>query len=55
MHQSDTLAWESFDAKDCGPMTLGALQACLDLVFSLGPIDFKRLNNIYTRTSTKPL
>jgi hypothetical protein len=55
LHQVDTVAWEPFDAKGCGPMPLKTLNACLNTLYSDGPIDNKRLNALYTQTAQKPL
>lgn len=55
IHQVNNMGWEPFDRHNCGPMSLRSLQCCLDIVFSKSSIDFKRLNQIYTRTSTRPL
>lgn len=48
-------AWEPFDVLECGPMPLNDLRQCLDTVFTPGPIDFKQLNELYTKTGTFPL
>lgn len=55
VHQQDTVAWEPFDVNGCGPMTLDDLAGCLNMVFSPGKTDIKQLNDIYCKTSTKPL
>ena len=55
IHQVNNRGWEPFDRQACGPMSLGNLERCLDIVFNKASIDFKRLNRIYTRTSALPL
>lgn len=55
LHQVETVAWEPFDVNGCGPMPIDTLQDCLELFFSPGPIDNIQLNELYTKTSTKPL
>lgn len=55
IHQVNNRGWEPFDRQTCGPMSLGSLERCLDIVFNKSSIDFKRLNRIYTRTSALPL
>ncbi|MFQ5963459.1 MAG: hypothetical protein ACE5KZ_04155 [Candidatus Scalinduaceae bacterium] len=47
-------AWEPFDRKNCGSMPLRSLERSLDIIYNKEPIDFKRLNQIYTRTARRP-
>ncbi|NQZ09130.1 MAG: hypothetical protein HRT35_18385 [Algicola sp.] len=55
LHQVDTVAWEPFDVNGCGPMPLKTLEACLNTVYSEGPIDNKKLNDLYTQTAINSL
>ena len=55
LHQVNNRGWEPFDAHNCGPMPLRSLKQCLDIVFNNESIDIKQVNNIYTKTSTRPL
>ena len=51
VHHSDKYGWEPFDRHTVGSMSLKNLERCLEIVFGKSPIDFKRLNKIYTRTA----
>jgi len=55
IHQVNTQDWEPFDIHHRGAMTLRNLERCLDMVFNREAINFKQLNEIYTRTAKKPL
>lgn len=55
IHQVKTQDWEPFDIHNRGAMTLGNLERCLDMIFNRESINFKQLNQIYTRTAKKPL
>jgi len=55
IHQVNTQDWEPFDIHNRGAMTLENLERCLDMVFNKESINFKQLNQIYTRTAKKPL
>lgn len=55
IHQMDNKGWEPFDRHNCGSMALRNLECCLDMIFNKESIDFKRLNQIYTRTAKRPL
>jgi hypothetical protein len=43
--------WEPFDGHACGPMPLGSLRECIDLVFSRAPL--AEINRIYERTGKR--
>jgi len=47
--------WEPFDRHNCGPMSLGDLERCLDIVYDKGSIDIKQLNRIYLKTGREPV
>ena len=55
LHQTDNSGWEPFDRHNCGPMILEDLENCLEMIFDKQPLEMDRLNEIYTRTATKPL
>ena len=55
IHQVNTQDWEPFDIHNRGAMTLKDLERCLDMVFNRESINFKQLNQIYTKTAKKPL
>jgi hypothetical protein len=55
VHQVAESGWEPFDNHNCGPMSLSSLKQCLDLVLNKAPLDIEQVNQIYTRTATKPL
>ena len=55
IHQVNNTGWEPFDQHCCGPMTLIDLKKCLNIIYDKSSIDFKRLNEMYTKTSTKPI
>ncbi|MCJ8270587.1 MAG: hypothetical protein MJK04_14445, partial [Psychrosphaera sp.] len=55
LHQVDTVAWEPFDVNGCGPMPLKTLETCLNTVYKEGPIDNKKLNDLYTQTAINSL
>jgi len=51
----NTQDWEPFDIQNRGAMTLRNLERCLDMVLNKESINFRQLNQIYTRTANKPL
>ena len=53
LHHPPGRGWEPFDRHNCGPMPLGALIECLDLVFYGASAD--KANRIYERTAKAPL
>jgi hypothetical protein len=55
IHQVNTEDWEPFDIHNRGVMTLGNFERCIDIVLNKESINFKQLNQIYTRTAKKPL
>ena len=55
IHQVDNSGWEPFDRHNCGPMSLRNLKQCLNILLNYESIDIKLLNQIYCKTSTKPL
>ena len=55
VHPVNNGDWEPFDIHNRGSMTLKNLERCLDIIFNKESIDFKQLNQIYTRTAEKPL
>lgn len=55
VHQVKTQDWEPFDIHNRGAMPLRDLERCLDMVYNKQSINFKQLNQIYTRTAKKPL
>ena len=55
IHQIQNKGWEPFDRHNCGLMPLRSFEYCLDMIFNNESIDFKRLNQIYTRTANIPL
>ena len=55
IHQVNNKGWEPFDGHNCGPMSLRSLKRCLAIVFNKSLVDFRRLNQIYTRTANNPL
>ena len=55
IHQVNTQDWEPFDIQNRGAMTLRNLERCLGMVFNRESINFKQLNQIYTRTAKMPL
>ena len=55
VHQIGNSGWEPFDAHNCGSMSVRSLERCLDTIFGEDPIDMRQLNELYTRTSSKPL
>lgn len=52
---SGSSAWEPFNKGACGPTPLWNLGRCLDIIYNDKPIDFERLNRIYTRTARSPI
>ena len=55
IHQVNTQDWEPFDMQNRGAMTLRNLEHCLDMVLNRESINFKQLNQIYTRTANTPI
>ena len=55
IHQVNTQDWEPFDIHNRGAMTLRDLEHSLDMVFNKESINFKQLNQIYTKSAKKPL
>jgi hypothetical protein len=55
IHQANIVDWEPFDIHNRGAMTLDNLQCCLDMLFNENPVNFFRLNQIYTETAKEPL
>jgi len=55
IHQVNNAGWEPFDSHNCGPMPLRSFERCLDIIFNKEPLDFKRLNQIYSRMAKRPL
>lgn len=53
VHQENNLGWEPFDRHNCGSMSLGNLNQCLDIIYGPGSRNIERLNRIYTRTAKK--
>ena len=41
--------WEPFDRHNCGPMSLGDLERCLDIAYDKESTDIKQLNQGRTR------
>ena len=52
---ADDLAWEPFSTYNCGPMANNDLKQSLDILLNKSKIDFNHLNQIYTKTASKPL
>lgn len=55
MHGENDQGWEPFDNHNCGNLSLRNLGECLSIIYGKSPIDMKRLNALYTRTSRWPL
>jgi hypothetical protein len=55
VHPVNNSDWEPFNIHNCGPMPLRNLERCLEMIFSNEPIDFIKLNQIYTRMVERPL
>jgi hypothetical protein len=55
IHQMNIIDWEPFDIHNRGAMTLENLECCLNIIFDKDPINFVRLNQIYTETAKEPL
>lgn len=55
LHQAEDRGWEPFDRHNTGSMSIDRLEECLQLVFGNDPIDFEKLNRIYTQTSAAQL
>jgi len=55
IHQVNNSGWEPFDRHSCGLMSIRNLKQCLELIFDKEPLHMECLNQIYTRTATKPL
>jgi hypothetical protein len=55
VHQVENRGWEPFDRHNCGPMPIDSLEECLEIVFGPAPVDFERLNRIYSATAARPL
>jgi len=55
LRQVDNQGWEPFDRHACGYMSLNNLINCLEMIYDNNPIDFHKLNRIYTRTASHPL
>lgn len=55
VHHDNGGGWEPFDQHNCGPMTEADLSTCFDVLYSGGPIDMERLNQVYTRTAPRGL
>ena len=55
IHQVHNKAWEPFDSRTCGHISLSNLKRCLEIVFNTGGTDFEQLNQIYTRKGRRRL
>jgi hypothetical protein len=55
VHQVNVGDWEPFDIHNRGAMTLENLECCLDMILNKDPINFFRLNQIYTETAKESL
>ena len=55
IHQVNNMGWEPFDRHCCGAMPLLNLKKCLDIIYDKSSIDFRLLNEVYTKTATKSI
>ncbi len=55
LHQTEDKGWEPFDTHSAGYMSVSNMEACFDIIFSRKNNDFDTLNEIYCRTSSRPL
>ncbi len=55
LHQKNYTGFEPFDRHQCGRMTVNNLKKCLDIIFDQGPMNYEKLNRIYTATAKRPL
>jgi hypothetical protein len=55
VHQVDRQGWEPFDRHNCGPMSLSALETCLEEIFGADQIDIDRVNRTYGKTASRDL
>lgn len=55
VHQVNNQGWEPFNKHNCGSMTIRDFDYCLDMVLNDKPVDFEKLNQIYTKTAVRPL
>lgn len=55
IHQVNNRGWEPFDRHSCGYMSIKDLEFCLETILNDQPVDFEKLNQIYSKTAVRPL
>lgn len=55
VRQVGSRGWEPFDYHNCGSMSLTNFQQCLGMIYGDEPLDWDKLNYIYTQTAKNSL
>ena len=55
VRHNNNSGWEPFDTHNCGRMSNDDLAKCFDLMFGSQEVDTESLNEIYSKTATRPL